>query len=72
MASGVTSMILLAVTPVSLGIESLDSVFAKLFNRNNTIPTKKSYVFSIVSTAQTQVEINVCPDKRDSKKQPTF
>lgn len=62
MAGDVTDVLLLDVTP-SLGIETLGGVFTKLINRNTTIPTKKSQVFSTAADGQTQVEIKVCQGK---------
>jgi len=53
------------VTPLSLGIETLGGVFTKLIERNTTIPTSKSQVFSTASDSQSQVEIHVLQGERD-------
>ncbi|KAJ3131624.1 Stress-70 protein, mitochondrial [Physocladia obscura] len=60
----VNSILLLDVTPLSLGIETLGGVFTPLINRNTTIPTKKSQVFSTAADGQTQVEIKVYQGER--------
>jgi len=65
LAGDVTDVLLLDVTPLSLGIETLGGVFTKLINRNTTIPTKKSQVFSTAADGQTQVELKVHQGERE-------
>jgi len=60
----VTDVLLLDVTPLSLGIETLGSVFTKLIERNTTIPTKKSQNFSTAAENQTSVDIHVLQGER--------
>ena len=61
----VTGLLLLDVTPLSLGIETLGGVFTKLIERNTTIPTKKSQVFSTAADNQTVVEVHVLQGERE-------
>ena len=61
----VAGVVLLDVTPLSLGIETLGGVCTKLIERNTTIPTKKSQVFSTAADNQTSVEVNVLQGERE-------
>ena len=65
LAGDVTDVLLLDVTPLSLGIETLGGVFTKLISRNTTIPTKKSQVFSTAADGQSQVDVKVHQGERE-------
>ncbi len=64
LAGEVKSVLLLDVTPLSLGIETLGGVFTRIIERNTTIPTAKSQIFSTAADNQTQVEIHVLQGER--------
>ena len=65
LSGDVEDLVLLDVTPLSLGIETLGGVCTKLIERNTTIPTKKSQVFSTAADSQTSVEIHILQGERE-------
>ncbi|MDD6395404.1 MAG: molecular chaperone DnaK [Firmicutes bacterium] len=64
----VNGLLLLDVTPLSLGIETVGGVFSKIIERNTTIPIKKSQIFSTAANFQTSVEVNVLQGEREMVK----
>ncbi len=68
LAGDVKDVLLLDVTPLTLGIETLGGVMTKLIERNTTIPTKKSQIFSTAADSQTSVEIHVLQGEREMAK----
>jgi len=65
LTGGFNKLLLLDVTPLSLGIETLGSVFSRLIPRNTTIPTRKSQIFSTAQDGQTEVDIKVLQGERE-------
>ncbi len=72
LAGDVTDVLLLDVTPLSLGIETMGGIATKLIPRNTTIPSKKSQVFSTAENNQTAVDIKVVQGEREFAKDNKF
>jgi molecular chaperone DnaK len=71
LAGEVTDLLLLDVTPLSLGVETLGGVMTRLIDRNTTIPTHKSQIFTTAADGQTSVEVHVLQGERDMARDNT-